>query len=144
MTGFLLDTNCISEVVRPRPDRRVLEWMDAADEATLYLSVLTIGEIRKGVAGLAQGKRRMGLERWIEADLQARFAGRIVPIDAAIADRWGSVAAEAKRRGRTLAVIDGLLAATALHHNLTLVSRNVADFTITQVPIFNPWADSSG
>jgi predicted nucleic acid-binding protein len=144
MTGFLLDTNCISEVVRPKPDRRVLEWMDAADEATLYLSVLTIGEIRKGVAGLAQGKRRVGLERWIEADLQARFAGRIVPIDAAIADRWGSVAAEAKRRGRTLAMIDGLLAATALHHNLTLVSRNVADLTITQVPVFNPWADSSG
>jgi toxin FitB len=144
MTGFLLDTNCISEVVRPKPDHRVLEWMDAADEATLYLSVLTIGEIRKGVGGLAQGKRRMGLERWIEVDLQARFAGRIVPIDAAIADRWGSVAADAKRRGRTLAVIDGLLAATALHHNLTLVSRNVSDFTITQVRVFNPWADSSG
>src|ERR1700735_5855294 len=98
MTGFLLDTNCISEVVRPQPERSVMEWMDGADEATLYLSVLTIGEIRKGVAGLAPGKRRVGLERWIEVDLRARFAGRIVPIDAAIADRWGSVAAEAKRR----------------------------------------------
>ena len=144
MSGFLLDTNCISELVRPKPDAQVIEWMDAADEATLYLSVLTIGEIRKGVAGLAQGKRRVRLERWIEVDLQARFAGRIVPIDAPIADRWGSIAAEARRRGKALAVIDGLLAATALHHDLTLVSRNVSDFAIAQVPVLSPWADSSG
>jgi toxin FitB len=144
MTGFLLDTNCISELVRPKPDQRVMEWMDAADEATLYLSVLTIGEIRKGVAGLAPGKRRVRLEKWIEVDLQARFAGRIVPIDAATVHRWGSIAAEAQRRGIALAVIDGLLAATALHHDLTLVSRNAGDFAVTQVPVLNLWTDSSG
>ena len=139
MSGFLLDTNCISELVRPKPEPRVMEWMEAIDEAMLYLSVLTVGEIRKGLAGLPQSKRRTHLETWLEVELQARFAGRIVPIDAAVADRWGLVAAEAKRKGKTLSVIDGLLAATAIHHNLTVVSRNARDFTNTQVPVLNPW-----
>jgi toxin FitB len=139
MTGFLLDTNCISELVRLKPEPRVLEWMDAADETMLYLSVLTVGEIRKGLAGLPQGKRRTHLETWLEVELQARFAGRIVPIDAAIADRWGLLAAEAKRKGKGLSIIDGLLAATALHRNLTVVSRNARDFANTQVPVLNPW-----
>lgn len=139
MRGFLLDTNSISEVVRPRPDPRVLEWMEAADEEMLYLSVLTIGEICKGAAALPQGKRRTHLETWLEIDLQARFAGRIVPIDAAITNRWGLLAADAKRKGQALAIIDGLLAATALHLNLTVVSRNTGDFTHTQVQILNPW-----
>jgi predicted nucleic acid-binding protein len=139
MSGFLLDTNCVSELVRPKPERRVMEWMEAADEGLLYLSVLTLGEIRKGVAGLVQGKRRTHLETWLEVDLQARFSGRIVPIDSAIADRWGLLTAEAKRKGKALSVMDGLLAATALHHNLTVVSRNASDFTNTQVQVLNPW-----
>ena len=139
MSGFLLDTNCISELVRPQPDPRVVEWMEAANEAMLYLSVLTIGEIRKGLAGLVQGKRRTHLETWLEVDLQARFAGRILPIDAAIANRWGLIAAEAKGRGKALPVIDGLLAATALHHNLTVISRDTSDFTNAQVQVLNPW-----
>src|SRR5262245_13876774 len=117
MSGFLLDTNCISELTRPKPDVRVSEWMEAADESLLYLSVLTLGEIRKGIGGLNQGKRRTHLEAWLEVDLQARFFGRILAIDSAIADRWGLLASEAKRRGKPLSVIDGLLAATALHHN---------------------------
>jgi predicted nucleic acid-binding protein len=139
MSGFLLDTNCISEVVRSTPEPRVLEWMEAAEETLLYLSVLTLGEIRKGVAGLPQGKRRTHLETWLELDLQARFSGRILPIDAAIADRWGLLADQAKRKGRTLSAIDGLLAATALHHNLTIVSRNVSDFAHAHVALLNPW-----
>jgi toxin FitB len=139
MSGFLLDTNCISELVRPTPEPRVLEWMEAADEMMLYLSVLTMGEIRKGLAGLAQGKRRTLLETWLEVELQARFSGRIVPIDAAIANRWGQLAADAKRVGKPLSIIDGLLAATALHHNLTVVSRNTGDFTNTHVQVLNPW-----
>jgi toxin FitB len=139
MSGFLLDTNCISELVRPKPEPRVVEWMEAADEAMLYLSVLTIGEIRKGLAGLSQGKRRTHLETWLEVELQTRFAGRIVPVDYAIADRWGLIAAEVRRRGEALSVIDGLLAATALHHNLTIVSRNVSDFSNTPVQVLNPW-----
>jgi len=88
---------------------------------------------------LVQGKRRTHLETWLEVDLLARFAGRITPIDAAIADRWGLIAAETERRGKALSVIDGLLAATALHHNLTVVSRNASDFANTQVQVLNPW-----
>ena len=139
MSGFLLDTNCISEITRVQPEPRVLEWLRVADESLLHLSVLTLGEIRKGIAGLPQSARRSQLESWLEVDLQARFSGRVVPISAAIADRWGILAAESKRKGKPLAVIDGLLAATALQFNLTIVSRNVNDFAQTRVPVVNPW-----
>jgi toxin FitB len=139
MSGFLLDTNCISELVRNKPEPRVLEWIEAADESLLYLSVLTLGEIRKGVAGLSQGKRRTQLETWLELDLQARFSGRILSIDPSIADRWGLLAAGAKHQGRSLSAVDGLLAATALHHNLTIVTRNVSDVVHTRAPVLNPW-----
>jgi predicted nucleic acid-binding protein len=139
MSGFLLDTNCVSELVRPKPEPRVLAWAEAADEAMLYLSVLTLGEIRKGLAALPQSRRRGRLEAWLEVDLQARFAGRIVSIDAAIADHWGSIAAQALRVGKPLSVIDGLIAATALRHNLTVVSRNAGDFQGSFVRVFNPW-----
>jgi predicted nucleic acid-binding protein len=139
MTGFLLDTNCISEVVRPKPDPHVMVWIEAAEESLLYLSVLTLGEIRKGLAALPQGRRRSRLETWLEVELQARFSGRILSIDAAVADRWGFLAASAKSKGKPLSAIDGLLAATAIHHNLTIVSRNVGDFANTQVPVVNPW-----
>ena len=128
MTGFLLDTNCISEVVRLKPEPRVMAWIEAAEEGLLYLSVLTLGEIRKGLAALPQGKRRSRLETWLEVELQARFSGRILSIDAAVADRWGLLAAGAKIKGRPLSAIDGLLAATAIQHNLTIVSRNVGEF----------------
>jgi len=141
MSGFLLDTNCISEVVRSKPEPRVLEWMQAADEGLLYLSILTLGEIRKGLAWLPQSKRRTHLESWLEVELKARFSGRILPIDATVADRWGVLAGAAKRRGRSLSAIDGLLAATALQHNLTIVSRNVSDFADTEAPILNPWEE---
>jgi len=116
-----------------------MDWMRAADESLLYLSVLTLGEIRKGAAILPQSKRRTHLESWLEIDLQVRFSGRILGIDNAVSDRWGWLTAEAERKGKPLAAIDGLLAATALHHNLTIVSRNVSDFTSTRVPILNPW-----
>src|SRR5436190_963753 len=105
--------------------------MEAADERLLYLSVLTLGEIRNGAAALPQGIRRTQLETWLEVELRVRFSQRVLPIDAAVADRWGVLAAEAKRKGKTLSAIDGLLAATALHHNLTIVSRNVSDFAST-------------
>jgi predicted nucleic acid-binding protein len=139
VSGFLLDTNIISELRTKNPEPRVMDWMEAADEGLLHLSVLTLGEIRKGAALLPQDRRRTQLETWLEIDLQARFAGRILPINSAIADRWGWIAAEAKRKGMTLPVIDGLLAATALHHNLTIVSRSVKDFVQTHVPVLNPW-----
>jgi predicted nucleic acid-binding protein len=142
VSGFLLDTNCVSELVRVKPDPRVLEWMEAADESLLHLSVLTLGEIRQGMAALPQGRRRTRLEAWLEVDLRARFSGRILPVDAAVADRWGLLAAQARRHGATLSIIDGLLAATALHHNLTMVSRHVSDFAAAQVPVLNPWEAS--
>jgi predicted nucleic acid-binding protein len=139
MSGFLLDTNCLSELVRVKPEPRVLGWMEAIDEGLLYLSVLTLGEIRKGLAGLAPGKRRTQIETWLEVELKARFSGRILPIDVPVADRWGLLAAQANSRGTPLPIIDGLLAATALHYNLTVVTRNASDFTNAQVQVLNPW-----
>jgi len=139
MSGFLLDTNCISELIRSRPEPRVVDWLRAADESLLYLSVLTLGEIRMGAASLPQSKCRTQLETWLELDLRVRFSGKILGIDGAIADRWGLLTAQAKRTGRPLAAIDGLLAATALHHNLTMVSRDVSDFAGAQVAVVNPW-----
>lgn len=141
MSGFLLDTNCISELIRPRPELRVVEWVETTDEEMLYLSVLTLGEIRKGVAAFPQGKRRARLESWLEKELKARFSPRILPIDETIAGRWGVLAAEAKKKGRPLGVVDGLLAATAIHYNLTLVTRNTGDFTSSEVAVLNPWQD---
>jgi len=105
----------------------------------LDLSVLTLGEIRKGVAALPQSVRRTALEAWLESDLRLRFSKRILSIDESVADRWGVVAAKAQQDGRTLPVIDGLLAATAIHHNLTLVRRNTGDIAATGVSVFNPW-----
>jgi toxin FitB len=139
MSGYLLDTNCISELVRIQPEPGVIAWMEAVDESLLFLSVLTLGEIRKGLAGLPQSKRRTRLETWLEIDLHSRFAGRILPIDAAVADRWGSLASHARSEGNTLSTIDGLLVATALHHNLTVVSRNVHDFQNIPVSVLSPW-----
>ena len=139
MNGFLLDTNCISEMVAAKPDARVLAWLEAVDEGLLFLSVLTLGEIRKGVAQLPQSKRRSQLETWLEVELQARFSGRVLAVDAGVADRWGLLAAEAKSKGRPLSVVDGLLAATAIHHNLTIVSRNLQDFEHTGTPVIDPW-----
>ena len=105
----------------------------------LYLSVLTLAEIQKGAEGLAPGKRRTLLTNWLEVDLQMRFAGRILPVTWAVADRWGSLAATAKRNGIGLPVIDGLLAATALVHDLTIVSRNTRDFRVANIPVLNLW-----
>ncbi|MGD0667678.1 MAG: type II toxin-antitoxin system VapC family toxin [Bryobacteraceae bacterium] len=139
MTGFLLDTNVISELVRPKPDDKVRRWIEETDESILFLSVLTLGEIRNGVSRLRSGRRRGRLELWLQADLPLRFQDRILPIDAAIADRWGTVSAIAAAKGKPVPVIDGLLAATAIHHNLTLVTRNGADVAGTGVPTLNPW-----
>lgn len=139
MSGFLLDTNCISELLRAQPEPRVVAWLEDTDEAVLYLSVLTLGEIRRAVAALPQSKRRTRLEAWLEVDLKARFSDRILAVDAIVADRWGLLAAQAERKGTPLAVIDGLLAATALHYNLTVVSRNHRDFLNADVPVLNPW-----
>jgi predicted nucleic acid-binding protein len=143
VTGFLLDTNVISESVRAEPDVRVLAWLDSVQEDLLYLSVLTLGEIRQGIARLTQGKRRLRLERWLDVDLRARFAGRIVPVDENIARRWGGLTADAQRAGAPLSVVDGLLAATALESDLILATRNVRDFVRLGVALSNPWSEGN-
>ena len=139
MNGFLLDTNTVSELVSVKPNQRVIDWMDAADENRLFLSAMTLGEIRQGVAALPQSNKRTRLETWLEVDLQTRFAGRILAVDGAVADRWGWIMAQAQVKGMTLPVVDGLIAATALHHNLTAVTRNVTDFAVVGLSVINPW-----
>lgn len=135
MIGFLLDTNVISELIKPKPDPGVVEWVDSTDENLLFLSVLTLGEIRKGIAGLARRARQRALETWLETSLRPRFAGRILPVDEAVADRWGIITA-----ATPISAIDALLAATALHHNLALVTRNTADVARTGALALNPFA----
>ena len=139
MSGFLLDTNIISELVKPKPEANVTEWVENTDESLLYLSVLTLGEIRRGIAALSQSRRRATLEAWLDKDLRARFEGRILVIDQEVADRWGLLTAAARNCGIVLPVIDGLLAATALEHNLTLVTRDTGQIPSMGVAVFNPW-----
>jgi toxin FitB len=140
LSGFLLDTNVISELVRRRPEPRVTAWVEATDESLLHLSVLTLGEIRKGIVLLREASRQAALSAWLDSELVVRFTDRILPIDEAIADRWGRLTAQGEASNSDLPVIDGLLAATALQYNLTLVTRNVKDVAVTGVPVFNPWA----
>jgi len=139
VSGFLLDTNIISELVKPKPEANVTEWVENTDESLLYLSVLTLGEIRRGIAALPRSRRRATLEAWLDKDLRARFEGRILVIDHEVADRWGLLTAAARNCGIALPVIDGLLAATALEHNLTLVTRDTGQIPSMGVAVFNPW-----
>jgi predicted nucleic acid-binding protein len=139
VSGFLLDTNVISELVRPRPDSRVVKWIDSTAESLLYLSVLTLGEIRTGITSLVDGRRRVSLESWLDHDFTIRFSDRILPIDSAVADRWGRISANAKAKGSPMPVIDGLLAATAMHFDLTVVSRDKTFHEIPSLEVFNPW-----
>lgn len=139
MNGFLLDTNVISELIKSEPDSNVLRWINETDETVLFLSVLTLGEIRNGIERLNPGKRRGRLESWLRVDLRLRFQGRILTVDETIAERWGALSATAAKKGRPVPVIDGLLAATALHHDLMLVTRNHTDVSGTGVPTFDPW-----
>jgi predicted nucleic acid-binding protein len=141
VSGFLLDTNIVSELIKPKPDTKVAAWIEATEETLFRLSVLTLGEIRKGIDSLSDRSRRSSLESWLNYDLMVRFANRILEVDQGVADRWGRIAAKAIAARHPLPVIDGLLAATALHHNLTLVTRNTKDVAATGVPVFNPWSN---
>jgi len=135
--SYLLDTNVLSELRRKSPNAGVVEWFTQRPASTLYLSVLTLGELRKGIEGLADAKRRMSLTDWLETDLPVFFAGRILGIDAQVADRWGRLVAAA---GRPLPAIDSLLGATAAQHGLSLVTRNERDFAGLGLDVINPWA----
>lgn len=137
---YLLDTNVISELVRPRPAPVVLGWFDATPDESLFVSVLTLGEIRHGVEALPGESRRERLRLWLERDLPEWFQDRVLPVDAAVADRWGRLLAEA---GRPVPATDSLLAATALQHDLRLVTRNTADFDYPGLTVVDPWASRS-
>jgi predicted nucleic acid-binding protein len=136
---FLVDTNVPSELSRGKADPQVEEFLRSATRQSLHLSVMTIGEIRKGIAALPVGARRDSLEKWLARDVRPWFSGRILPVTEAIAERWGSLSGKAGQRGAMLPVVDGLIAATAIEHDLTVVTRNVKDFSSLGVDIFNPW-----
>lgn len=140
--NLLLDTNVLSEVRRPAPSPRVLAWLDTIDEDRAFISVASIAELRRGIALLDDGRRRAALAAWLAHDLPARFAGRILPIDQAVAERWGDLMAQSRRTGVALSVMDGFFAASALASNLTLVTRNVKDFAAFGIPLHNPWGDA--
>ena len=134
--SYLIDTNVLSELRRKAPNPGVLAWFAQRPPRALHLSVLTLGEIRKGIEGVDDALRRQSLIDWLQGDLPTFFAGRILSVDAAVAERWGRLLAGA---GRPLPAIDSLLAATALEHDLVLVSRNTKDFSGLPVEVFNPW-----
>lgn len=138
--SYLLDTNVISEVRRKTPDPSVIEWFSTRPASTLYLSVLTLGELRKGIESVKDLDRRLKLTDWLETDLSAFFKGRILPIDVKVAERWGKLLATA---GRPLPAIDSLLGATAAHYSLNIVSRNSRDFENLGLSIINPWTAHS-
>jgi len=134
--SYLIDTCVLSELRKRRPHPGVIAWIESRPATSLYISVLTLGEIRKGIERLADGERKFSLLDWLETELPRFFVGRIVPIDFEVADRWGRLVAKA---GRSLPTIDSLLAATALVHDLVLVTRNVKDFSYAALKIVNPW-----
>lgn len=139
MSGFLLDTNIPSELTRTVPNQRVKDWVSGQDTASLHLSVVTIGELRKGLTILADSKRRSQLEQWFEKDLIPWFEGRILPVTRIVAERWGLLEGTRKLGGRPLNTADGMIAATALEHGLTLVTRDVDDYDGLGLTILNPW-----
>ena len=134
--SYLIDTNVLSELRRKTPHPAVARWFADRPAGTLYLSVLTLGELRKGVNALPDAGRRLQLLDWLETELPAFFSGRVLAVDTAVADRWGQMLAQA---GRPVPAIDSLLAATALHHGLVLVTRNVRDMADLGVQLLNPW-----
>jgi toxin FitB len=139
--SFLLDTNAISEWIKPRPDPGIVAWLDEVDEDRTHLSVITLGELRKGVDRLPRGRRRDRLDRWLTGDLPDRFRGRLLPVDAVVADEWGRLLARAERAGSAVGGSDALIAATAKVHGLQVVTRNVRHFRATGVDVISPWQD---
>jgi predicted nucleic acid-binding protein len=139
--SFLLDTNVVSEWVRPRPNQGVVSWLAEADEDSVFISVVPLAELRYGIERMAAGQRRRRLDEWLRAELPLRFEGRVLPIDATIADAWGRLTALRETSGRPIGAADAFIAATAEVRDLTLVTRNVSDFERTVKAVVNPWTD---
>lgn len=136
---YLLDTNLISELVKKEPNPGVLRWIDERDENTFYLSVITLGELQKGISKLHDLSRVERLQAWMDQDLAHRFKGRILPIDEEVATTWGRIQGMNEKSGIKLPVMDSLIAATAIAHNLIVVTRNVQDIERCQAMVHNPW-----
>jgi predicted nucleic acid-binding protein len=137
--SFLLDTNVISEGAKPHPDRRVMDWLASVAEEELFLSVISLAELRHGIERLKPGRRKSALELWLINQLPARLGNRLLPVDAGTAWEWGGIVARAMATGRPIGAMDAFLAATAKQHELTLVTRNLPDFETTEVRLFDPW-----
>lgn len=140
---YLLDTCIISEMLKPFPNKQVIEWIEAIDEETLFLSVLTIGEIYKGINKLPDSKRKADIQRWMKHDLHQRFEGRILEINEETAKIWGRLQGKAEKAGKKMPVIDSLLAATAIFYDFILVTRNISDIEFSEASVFNPWSDQN-
>ncbi|MEI7899656.1 MAG: type II toxin-antitoxin system VapC family toxin [bacterium] len=137
--NYLFDTCVISEVIRPKPAAKVLRWLEQIPNDRIYLSVLTLGELRKGILRLGDSRKARRLQTWLDNDVRARFGSRILSVDAEVALEWGRLCAEAEAEGHPRPTVDALLAATAIAHHLTLVTRNTADVAFTRADVFNPW-----
>ncbi len=136
--NFLLDTIAVSESMKPRPNPGLIGWMDATDEDRIFLSVVSLAELRYGVERMAAGKRRNRLEQWLQDELPLRFENRILPVDADVANAWGRTVSRNDAAGHPISTMDAFLAATAETHQLTLVTRNVSDFSLLKF-VLNPW-----
>jgi predicted nucleic acid-binding protein len=136
--GWLIDTNIVSEWVKPRPDAGIVSWLDEVDEDRVFLSVVSLAEIRFGIERLAPGRRRNRLDRWLREELPERFEGRIVLVDGQVADTCGRLLARARQAGRGLGAMDALIAATCQACDLVLATRNLADFDGLGVELFPP------
>lgn len=136
---FLLDTNILSEVTKPAPEARVVRWLHELDEDSAFISVISLAEISRGIALMDEGRRRDALAAWLQEDLPQRFDGRVLLVDGQVAVAWGDLMGLAKRLGRGLASMDGLIAATAQSHALVLATRNTRDFDGLGLELFNPW-----
>jgi toxin FitB len=137
--SLLLDTNVVSEGLKPQPNAGVVAWMDNVDEDQVYISVVTLTELRYGIERSAAGSRRKRLEEWLQRELPKRFDGRILAVDEIIADASGRIVARSEAAGHPIEAIDAFLAATAEVHRLTLVTRNQSDFKAVLKTTLNPW-----
>jgi toxin FitB len=137
--NFLLDTMVVSEWVKQRPHPGVVTWLANADEDRVFISVATLAELRYGIERMAGGGRRKRLDDWLRNDLPSRFEERVIAINAEIADHWGTVVARSEAAGRRISSMDAWIAATALAHGMTLITRNTSDFEAVIEHIINPW-----
>lgn len=139
--NFLLDTNVVSEWVKPQPDSGVIAWLAETDEDRVFISVVTLAELRHGIERLPAGARRNRLDTWLMGELLDRFETRMLPVDPAVADAWGRVMARGQAAGRPVGTMDAFIAATAEQYGLILVTRNVADFDVLGIQFINPWGN---